>query len=193
MTKLKQNFNSRQSKNGCFELFPPLGYNFSNSFLPYFTKSWNNLQNDLKCEKDMKVFKSSLKSKIKPKKQKHINSCSKRGNSLLTQLRVGRSLLNLHGFQIDLSETDKCNCSRIETASHFLNQCFLYQPERQILYNKIEKILPKFTTFSDRKKTDILLFGLNLDSIEPDSRNFPITIAVQTYILQTGRFNKPPS
>ena len=92
MPKMKQNLNSRLSKNGTFELFQPLGFDFSNSFFPYFTKLWNNLSNDLKCEKDILSFKTSLKTKIKPKKQKHYSRGCKRGNSLLTQLRCGRSL-----------------------------------------------------------------------------------------------------
>ena len=191
MPKFKQGLNSRMSKNGTFESFPPLGNDFSNSFFPHFTKSWNNLQTEIKSEKDIAIFKSSLKSKIKPKKHKHFSRGCKTGNSLLTQLRVGRSFLNVHGFQINFSSTDKCDCSRIETVSHFLNQCFLFQPEREVLFNSIQKILPKFKTFSDKKKTDTLLFGINLDSEENDSRNIPITIAVQKFILQTGRFKKP--
>ena len=110
---------------------------------------------------------------------------------MLTQLRVGRSFLNANGFEINLSDTDKCDCSRIENVSHFLTQCFLYQPERNVLYNSIQKLLPKFSTFSDKMKTEILLSGINLDSEEPDSRNTSITIAVQKFILQTGRFKKP--
>ena len=102
------------------------------------------------------------------------------------------SLLNFHGFQLSFTDDDQCECSRSETVSHFLTQCFLYQPERQILYEKIDKLIPKFTNFSNKKKTDTLLFGINLDSEEPDSRNTKITIAVQTFILQTGRFKKLP-
>ena len=131
---MKQNLNSRLSKNGTFELFQPLGFDFSNSFFPYFTKLWNNLSNDLKCEKDILSFKTSLKTKIKHKKQKHYSRGCKRGNSLLTQLRCGWSLLNFHGFQLNFTDDDQFECSRSETVSHFLAQCFLYQPERQILY-----------------------------------------------------------
>ena len=37
MPKLKPMLNSRMSKNGCFELFPQIGNDFSNSFFPHFT------------------------------------------------------------------------------------------------------------------------------------------------------------
>ena len=56
------------------------------------------------------------------------------------------------------------------------------------MFEKIDKIYPKFSKLPDKRKTDILLSGLNLDSEEPDSRNIPIALAVQTFILQTGRF-----
>ena len=86
-----------------------------------------------------------------------------------------------------MSVTDQCDCSRIETVSHYLNQCFLNNVERELLFDKIEKLIPKFKTFSDKKKTDILLFGINLDSEELDSRNIKLSL-VQTFILQIGRF-----
>ena len=133
----------------------------------------------------------ATKNTFKPKKQKHFNRGCKRGNALLTQLRVGRSYLNSHGYSINLADSDQCNCSRTETVTHFFNQCFLYQQERQQLVEKIEKLIPKFSKLSDKRKTEILLFGINLNSDEPDSRNVPITLAAQTYILQTKRFNYP--
>ena len=192
MSKLKPGLNSRSADFGCYELFPPLGTNFTNSYFPYYTKAWNSLKNHLKGENDISLFKSNLKSVFKPKKQKHFSRGSKRGNSLLTQLRVGRSLLNSHGYSINLADSDQCLCSRPETVSHFFNHCFLYQEERQLLVSKIEKIIPKFSRLSDKRKTEILLNGINLNSDEPDSRNVPLTFTVQNYILQTRRFNSPP-
>ena len=86
---------------------------------------------------------------------------------------------------------DEDVCSRPETVSHYLNKCFLYQEERNVLFEKIEKIIPRFSKLSEKKKTDILLYGINLDSNEPDSRNVPLTLAVQKFILQTRRFSSP--
>ena len=186
MPKVKFNINLRFGQN--FEVFPPLGNKFSNSFFPHFTNSWNKLDVKLKCEKDIFIFKENLKIQIKPKKYKHFARGPKKGNSLLTQLRVGRSMLHCHGFQLNLSDTDQCICSRTETVSHYLNHCFLYNVERQLLFDKIDKLIPKFKSFSDKKKTDILLFGINLNSEELDSRNIKISLLVQAFILQTGRF-----
>ena len=187
MSKLKTGLNVRSADFGSYENFKPLGNLYSKSFFPHFTKKWNLTQNDLKSENDIDSFKIKLKSIIKPKKQKHFNRGSKKGNSLLTQLRVGRSSLNSHGFAIGLAENDQCLCYRSETVSHYLLNCFLYQNERIVLFEKIDKIYPKFSKLPDKRKTDILLSGLNLESEEPDSRNIPIALAVQTFILQTGR------
>ena len=142
----------------------------------------------MKSETDIKLFKINLKFTIKPKKQIHFNRGCTQGNSLLTQLRVGRSLLNTHGFSVNLTESDQCLCSRTETVSHYLNHCFLYQEERCVLLSKIIKLVPKFDKLPDYKKTEVLLNGINLNSNETDSRNIPITLAVQNFTLQTKRF-----
>ena len=53
MSKLKSNLTSRSADFGCYQLFPPLGTNYSNSFFPHFTKAWNKLENKLKGEYDI--------------------------------------------------------------------------------------------------------------------------------------------
>ena len=97
-------------------------------------------------------------------------------------------MLNTHSFSVNLTESDQCLCSRTETVSHYSNNCFLYQEERCVLLSKIIKFVPKFDKLPDYKKTEVLLNGINLNSDEPDSRNIPITLAVQNFILQTKRF-----
>ena len=110
----------------------------------------------------MLLFQEKLKLKLKPKKHKHFSWGSKRGNALQTQLRVGRSFLNAHSFTINLADSDLCLCSRSETTTHYLTQCFLYTEERRLLYNSLEQLLPKFKTFTNKKQTEILLNGINL-------------------------------
>ena len=134
--------------------------------------------------------------KYKKKKVKNYSrGISKYANSLHTQLRVGQSYLNSHGFKINLREDDLCLCHRSETVSHFFLDCFLYQEEREELCKKISQYLPRFQTFSKTKKLEIILNGFNLSNTEPDPRNFSIAFAVQSYILKTKRFSpsSPPS
>ena len=168
--------------------FPALGEKFSKSFFPRFTKVFNNLDFNLQCEHDLPTFKENLKVKLKPRRYKHFNWGCKRGNALLTQLRVGRSFLNGHSFSINLADSDLCLCARPESVRHYLTECFLYTEERRLLFNAMEQIIPKFKSFSMEKKTNILLYGINLDSEEIDSRNSKIVYLVQNFIFKTKRF-----
>ena len=52
------------------------------------------------AEHDFTVFKLKLKDKLKPHKFKHFNCGFRYPNTLHTQLRVGRSFLNSHMFEL---------------------------------------------------------------------------------------------
>ena len=96
---------------------------------------WKNLPNSLKNERDLFVFKEKLKDKIKPKKYFHIKYGSKRGNSLLTQLRVGRTFLNSHSFLLGMEELPYCDiCYVEENISHFMLTCTFFKEQRDILF-----------------------------------------------------------
>ena len=182
------NLSRRNRNTNIYRSFPKTSLGFSNSFFPYFTKQFNNLQKNLAEDNDILSFKKKLKLKIKPPKIKHYSWGSKRGNALLTQLRVGRSLLNVHSFAINLADSPLCQCARLETNLHFFTECFLYTEERRLLYDSMEQILPKFKTLSNKNKLEIFLHGINLNSEETDSRNSKIIFVVQNFILKTKRF-----
>ena len=162
---------------------------FNKSFFPFVTKLYNNLDLSIRNLPNSLDFKEQLKAKYKKKKVKHYSrGISKYANSLHTQLRVGQSYLNSHGFKINLREDDLCLCHRSETVSHFFLDSFLYQEERDELCKKISQYLPRFQTFSKTKKLEIILNGFNLSNTEPDPRNILVTFAVQKYIMKTNRF-----
>ena len=175
-------------KTGFYKTFPPLGDKFGKSFFPHFSKSFNNLEVNLASQHDMTIFKDDLKAKLKPKKQRHFNWGSKRGNSLHTQLRVGRSFLNGHSFEINLADSNLCLCARPESVSHYFMECFLYTEERRSLFDSMEQLIPNFKKIPNKSKLNILLHGINLDSEEFDSRNAKIIYSVQNFILKTKRF-----
>ena len=165
---------------------------FNKSFFPFVTKLYNSLDLSLRKLPMMDDFKVNLKLKYKSGKIKHFSrGISKYANALHTQLRVGQSYLNSHGFKINLKEDDLCLCHRSETTSHFFLECFLFQEERESLFKKISEHLPRFQTFSKSKKLEIILSGINLSNTEPDQRNISIVFAVQNYILKTKRFSTP--
>ena len=75
--------------------YPNFGVKFLNSFFPYISKLWNNLDNKTKTLA-LSDFKTKLKSILKPDKIKHFSKGSKTGNIFLTRIRLDRSDLNLH-------------------------------------------------------------------------------------------------
>ena len=166
---------------------------FNKSFFPFVTKLYNNLDLSMRNLPNISDFKQNLKLKYKNMKVKHYSrGISKYTNAVHTQLRVGQSYLNSHGFKINLKEDDLCLCHRSETTSHYFLDCFLYQEERESLFNKISEYLPRFKSFTKSKKLETILFGFNLSNIEPDQRNISVAFAVQNYILKTKRFSIPP-
>ena len=95
-----------------------------------------------------------------------------------------------HGFQIILSNTDRCWCGEEDKTENFLLSCYLFQEERMEMLEKVQTILPNFLKQSKKRQYDILLFGINLDSPHPDPRIKFLTLVVQKYILKTNRFSK---
>ncbi len=174
---------------GNYENFSSFCVKFNNSFFPFFTRKWNILDKTIKSEQDLSLFKQKLKLLLKPKKHKHFQrGLSKFSISMLTQLRVGHSKLNLHLYTINKSDTDLCICSKVENVSHFFLKCYLYNTERMVLFAKISIYVQNFVKLPDYKKLNIILYGIYLDNDDPDCRNIPITMAVQEYILKTKRF-----
>ena len=169
--------------------FKNYGVNFKKSFFSYTSGLWNNLPKDVQC-KDLTDFKIYTKNELKPSKYKHFSRGNKLSNSLLTKIRVGRSDLNQHKFTIGLSETPQCLChSREESPFHYFLDCFLYLPERQTLFEKIEHYIPNFPNLPKYKKLDIILKGIHIDNPDLIPLNTTLTIAVQNFILQTNRFS----
>ena len=66
--------------------------------------------------------------------------------------------------------------------------CFLYSPERQILFGLIEHYVPNYNRLNKKKKLDLILNGVNIDNEEYLSTNTTLTKAVQNFILSTKRF-----
>ena len=88
-----------------------------------------------------------------------------------------------------MSENTECQCQfKNESPEHYFLQCFLYSPERQILFNLVEHYIPNFKNLNKKQKLNILLTGLETDDPEYFYLNKTLTIAVQNFIIQTKRF-----
>ena len=123
---------------------------------------WNKLDTSLQSECDINLFKQKLKNNLKPRRYKHFSRGSKKGNSLHTQLRVGRSDLNLHKFTIGLVESPDCLCHRTESVEHYLLHCFLFNEERRDLFDLVEHHIPNFSKFTIKKKWTFYFMALIL-------------------------------
>jgi hypothetical protein len=184
---VKHNLNSRAKHD--FVNFRKITNNYDNSFFPHFTRSWNNLNKSIRNTQDTLEFKQKLKDNFKPNKIRHYKFGPKVANSLLCQLRVGRTYLNADSFSIGLSDTDLCLCGSTETVIHFFN-CPLYEEHIEILHDKIKQLFPKFAKLPKHKQLKLLLNGHNNDSVEFDCRNITITFAVQKFVQATKRFQR---
>ena len=180
-------YNTRS--NDEYENFPRPNEKYYKSFFPHFTRSWNNLDKNVRDDQDHYNFKENLKKKFKPPKYRHYKYGDKYINSLMCRLRVGRSYLNADSFKIGHCDTDRCECGQKETVAHFF-VCKNYSAQQETLQIKFNDILPHFKNLSKTKQLEIFLYGYNLKSEEFDCRNIPLTFAVQKYVLSTKRFSE---
>ena len=114
----------------------------------------------------------------------------KQNNTLLTKIRIGHSDLKQHRYTIGLSDSPQCLCHhREESPLHYFIDCFLYSPERQTLFSRIEHYIPNFPNFTKQRKLEILLRGIHIDNPDFLSLNTTLTILVQNFIILTKRFS----
>ena len=141
MPALNMQDNHEVKNRGFCTPFPHKGDKFKLSFFPNTTKLWNSVTIQTQV-KHLEEFKIDMKKEIKPARYIHFSRGTKQGNTLLTRIRVGRSMLNQHRFTIGHADSPECLCHfRSESPEHFFLDCFLYSPERQIMYSLIEKYL----------------------------------------------------
>jgi len=72
---------------------------------------------------------------------------------------------------------------------HYFLDCFLYSPERRILFDLVEHYIPNFQRMNRNQKVDILIRGIFIDNPEIISTNIILTKAVQTFIISSKRFS----
>ena len=184
--KPNQNFRGK----GSYQPFPYKNVKYKNSFFPYFTKQWNDLDSKTKGL-NLEEFKKYQKVTAKPKKYKHFQRGPKFDCSLLTRIRVGNSNLNSHKFKTGFSNTTQCLCAHPdENSIHYITQCFLFTEERRTLYDQVSQFVPNFLKLSNKKQYDILIFGHEPDNVEMLKINTKFLLQTQKYIRSTKRFHK---
>ena len=135
--------------------------NYSNSFYPDSIKCWNNIGPELRNSPNLKSFKVSILSLIRPRAKSIFGIHDPVGIKWLYQLRVGLSPLYAHKLKHNFSDTTKCDTrNSIENLEHFFLQCIRFTEARCALLNLVQS-LPNanFESLRSKDKIKLLLYG----------------------------------
>ena len=136
-------------------------------------------------------FKEALLECIRPKMNSVYKVHDPYGLMLLTRLRLRFSHLrehkSWHGFRDTLNPL--CNCGEdVESTSHYLLRCLLYNSSRRVLYDNLKEILGQIPNLSDDKLVYLLLYGEDIYSAEINASVLHCTIA---FLKSSERFDIP--
>ena len=123
-------------------------HNFDkNSFFLSTLIQWNNLDSNLRSSENFGLFKNNILKFIRPKpfflKISFFNWCNLKGIRLITPLRLELSHLCEHKFKYNFQNclNPLCNCSSsIESTSHFLLRCLIFNDKRHTPLNTLSNI-----------------------------------------------------
>ena len=161
---------------------------FRNSFFPSTMTEWNKLDRDIRNSDSLNVFKLFLKF-VRPVANSVFEINNPHGLKLLTRLRLGLSHLRYHKFIHNFQDRINpiCVCGlEIETTTHFLLHCPLFQYARQSLLTNIKKIDESILKKHDELITKTLLYGK--DKFDLSCNKSIISSAIK-FTVSTERFS----
>ena len=150
---------ARQNK---FSILPKKTDYFSNSFFPYCSHQWNELDPAIKNIQSISLFKKALLQFIRPSAMPVFAVTDYTGLKLLTRLRLNLSHLNEHKFNHNFRDTINplCSCSlESESVSHFLLHCPFYSIHRKTLFDSVSAIDNSILNLTDINLVNLLLYG----------------------------------
>ena len=162
---------------------------FRNSFFPSTITEWNKLDRDIRNGDSLNVFKLSLLKFVRPVANSVFEINNPYGLKLLTRLRLGLSHLCYHKFRHNFQDfiNPICDCGlEIETTSHFLLHCPLFQSARQCILIDIKKINESILKAHDELVTKTLLYGNDKFDLPCNKSIISLTIE---FIVSTERFS----
>ncbi len=83
---------------------------FQSSFYPFCLIEWEKLFSDIRISCLVSIFKNRLLSIIHPSEKPVYGIHDPKGLAILTQLRVGLSMLNHHKFRHNFADTVNALC-----------------------------------------------------------------------------------
>ena len=166
-------------------------HNFlKNSFFPSTIIEWNSLYPNLRNSVTYETFKNSIVKFIRPSPNSIFKCHNQQGIKFLITLRLGLSHLRehkfKHSFQDSLNPLCKCG-AEVESTTHFLLHCPIYNNDRSSLLSTIRNIDCKLLEITDSSLTHTLLCGNPSFDIITSSLILNATI---DFILSTKRFQE---
>ena len=163
---------------------------FSASFYPSCLLEWNKLPQEIRESPTIGIFKHKLISLIRPPPKPVYSIHDPRGLAILTQLRVGLSMLNLHKFRHNFRDTLNPMCPSndgVEDTEHFLLHCHSYNAYRTDLLDSINSTLQPYDlpNLSNALMLKLILYGDERLSVDSNSEILKATLR---YIYATQRF-----
>ena len=136
------------------------------------------------------TFKNTILKFIRPSPNSVSECHNPQGIKFLTRLRLGLSHLRehkfKHSFQDSLNPLCKCG-AEVESTTHFLLHCPIYNNDRSSLLSTIRNIDCKLLEITDSSLTHTLLYGNPSFDIITNSLILNATI---DFILSTKRFEE---
>ena len=198
----------RNSKlpNYLFQLIPTLSHNYStrnvniptlpsrtnfysDSFLPYSIKEWNNIDPDIRNLPSYSIFRKYLLKIIRPSPNSLYGIHDPLGVQLLTRIRLGLSHLREHKFRHNFQDTlnPLCSCSlETENSNHFFLRCQNFNASRTTLLDELNIIEPSLVFLDENEFIRTILFGNSTFKSEVNCKILQSTIS---FLKNTKRFD----
>ena len=94
-------------------------------------KKWQDMWDKSEKGRNLFNYRPKVDYKVKHKFE------SRKGESIVSQLRTGYVKLNEYLQKSNITENDKCQCGEIESVKHFLLECEIYENEREKLRSNL--------------------------------------------------------
>ena len=163
---------------------------FKKPFFPSAIIEWNNLDPKLGNSDTYGTFKNTILKFLRPSPNSVFKCHNPQGIKFLTRLRLGLSHLREHKFKHSFRDSlnPLCKCGfDVESTSHFLLHCPIYNNERSSLLSTIRNIDCKLLENTDPSLTQTLLYGN--PSLDINTNSLILNAAID-FILSTKRFEE---
>ena len=169
-------------RNSNYENYAIRTESFSHSYFPYCVRERNQLDQQIKSQPSVSLFKKKLTKLIQPNKRSVYKVVDLKGLQLLTRLRVKSNDLREHRFRHNFFVTPVCMCNEDdETTEHYLLRCHLHCLHHVALLEDASIIL-KFNVSTQSKRDLCLLLLYGDDNINKYSNHSLLESTINSHM-----------